>query len=217
MKRIILSIIVAGIWAFCFCPSLAQAEPITIAIEAKVDSVEDRDGYLEGKINPGDIITGTYTYDSSTPDTNPSPYIGDYEHFAPPAGIFLTVGGFEFRTDPMNVNFLVEVGNAGGPYYRDNYLIRSYKNLPLYDDVPINHIMWQLDDKSGTAISSDALPLTAPVLHDWPDSFTGLKIEGGDIKNSLRITADVTSAIPEPATVMLLTLGGLIVRRRTKR
>mgnify|MGYP001099493399 CR=1 FL=1 len=126
MKRIILSIIVAGIGGLCFCASPAQAEPITIAIEAVVDRVDDPSSYLGGKIKTGDIIAGTYTYDSSTLDSNPSPSVGDYQHFDPPAGIFLSVGGFDFQTDPANVYFLIEVANDHpwfDPYInKDNYL-----------------------------------------------------------------------------------------------
>ena len=50
-------------------PTGAQAALVTIQIEAVVDSVDDLFGYLEGNITPGDIITGSYTYDLSTPDT----------------------------------------------------------------------------------------------------------------------------------------------------
>ena len=191
MKYVIISIIV--VCGLSFCAPEAEATLITIEIEAVVDSVEDLGdgaGYLEGNIEVGDIITGSYTYESTMPDSDPSsPSIGRYEHHTPPCGIFLSVGGFEFRTDPANVDFLVEVAN-NHPWFdpdinRDNYLLRSYNNLPLYNGVPINHIMWQLDDYSGNAISSDTLPVTAPVLEDWPDSFTGLRITGGDIKDSL--------------------------------
>jgi hypothetical protein len=60
------------------------AYPVTIYIEAVVDSVGDSGNYLEGKISPGDIITGYYTYESTTPDSNPSVSLGRYEHHTPP-------------------------------------------------------------------------------------------------------------------------------------
>ena len=37
--------------------------------------MDDPDSYLEGKMKPGDIMAGTYTYDSTTPDTNPSAWV----------------------------------------------------------------------------------------------------------------------------------------------
>ncbi len=211
MKR---TIVLIGM-AVVFCSPPVKAELITIKIEGVVDYVGDPYNYLEGKIIPGDIITGSYTYDSTTHDSNPSPYIGMYEHYTSPYGIKLSIGEFVFQSDPDNVDFLVSVGNAGGTYDRDNYLIRSHNNLPSYDNILINDIMWQLDDKSGTAVSSDALPVTAPVLEDWPDSFTGLRITAGDIKDSLRITSNVTSAIPEPCTILLFGVAALFLRKRS--
>jgi hypothetical protein len=56
-----------------FSAGPARAALITIEITAEIDSVSDPYGHLEGNINVGDIITGTYTYESTTPDTNPSP------------------------------------------------------------------------------------------------------------------------------------------------
>ena len=212
MKRIILSIIVAGIGGLCFCASPAQAEPITIAIEAKVDSVEDRDGYLGGKIKPGDIITGTYTYDSSTPDSSPSdPIQGNYWHYAPPAGISLTVGGFDFRTDPSSVEFCILIRNNNMSGY-DIYGIDSRNNVPLSNGTLVGYILWQLNDPTAGALASDGLPTTPPSLEQWQANVFRL---GAD--RAYLVDAHVTSAIPEPATVMLLTLGGLLLRFRTKR
>ena len=213
MKTKVVSIMAACFSIISFCAKPAEATLMTIAIEAVVDDVQDPDNYLNGRIQIGDVITGTYTYDTDTPDSNPSIYIGMYEHHTSPYGIKLTIGDFVFQSDPGNIDFLVSVGNAGGPYERDNYLIRSYNNLGLYDDVPIpiNHIMWQLDDESASAVSSDALPVTPPMLDDWESVF-GLRISADRMWG---IDATVTSVelIPEPATLLLLSFGGTILAR----
>ena len=113
-----------------------QAEDITIGLTAEVRLVDDPHGMLSGHVNVGDSLTGMYTYDSCTPDSNPDVTVGDYQHSNAPYGIFLTVGGLDFQTDPTNVDFLVEILNRA----RDNYLLRSYNNLPAdrrvhFDDV----------------------------------------------------------------------------------
>ena len=194
------------------------AEIVEISLVAETRYVDDSAGLLEGRIQVGDLITGSYVYDSATPDSKPSSAtVGDYWHYGAPYGIFLSVGGFDFRTDPDNVMFLLEICNDHGGLYRDNYLLRSYNNLPLYEDVPVSEIHWQLDDSSGTALSSDALPVIPPLLSDW-ESVYGLSMGGS---RTYTVRADVISVevVPEPATLLLLALGGaaIIVERRASR
>ena len=123
------------------------------------------------------------------------------------------MGGFTFQTDPDNVDFLITILNNhnGG----DMYCLLNYNNLPLSNGVYVENIAWQLDDYSGTALSSDALPVTPPVLANWPDTLAHLNITFG-YKGSSYIRAEVTSAVPEPATVLLLALGSLLLTRRRR-
>jgi hypothetical protein len=58
---------------------LSFAEPIAMEFTAEVSQVYDFDNVLGGAISVGDTMTGTYTYDSATPDSSSSPgvsYIG---------------------------------------------------------------------------------------------------------------------------------------------
>lgn len=207
MKRGII-LITAVICGLAFCVPRAEGTPITIEIEGSVEYVHDPAGHLEGKIKPGDTIIGTYTYDLLTPDSEPSAYAGLYEHHSPPAGISLNVGNFNFTTDPDNVDFVVAILNDYPPALKDQFWIRSYNNLPLPNGAVVDGISWQLDDPTGTAISGTALPTGPPVLNQW-ESIFGLEIH---IQKSL-VRAHVTSAIPEPATLLLLGLGTLLLRK----
>ncbi len=201
----------------------ANATLITIEIEAVVQEVQDLGdgaGYLEGNIKVDDIITGTYTYDSSILDSSPSDAIhGNYWHYGPACGISLSVGGFEFRTDPASVYFLVEIINdgsiAGGGGVYDSYGSISYNNLPLSNGTVVDEISWLLIDGSGTALSSDALPTTAPVLDNWQSS-RQMYLKGESREGLYTIRARVTSTIPEPATLSLLIFGSLLLRRKSR-
>ena len=94
----------------------------------------------------------------------------------------------------------------------DNYGFISKRNVPLANGVVVDSIHWVLEDPAGTSLSTATLGTSPPVLDDW--SFNRLMIHGPDRGPSFGITAHVTSAIPEPATILLLGLGGLLLRKR---
>ena len=185
-------------------PPGAQATLITIDIEAVVDSVSDEGDYLEGNIEAGDIITGFYTYDSSVTRLPGERYQFD----SAPCGVFLSAGGFDFETDPSNVYLEMGIGNDLS--WGDTYFFISFSNLPLSNGTVVDGISWSLKDPSGTALSSDALPTTAPILDQWGDNRLRLHGERGQYI----VDAHVTSAIPEPATIILISIGGLLLRKQ---
>ena len=143
--------------------------------------------------------------------------IGDYWHNERPYGIFLNGGGFEFSTDQNNTNFLIEIENNQVSSIEDCYGISSYNNLNLNNGISISGIHWQLNDPSGLAINSVSLTDSPPVLTDWPLN-RYLTIDVGVCQS--RIACEVTSVylIPEPISLFLLSLGGVLtVRKRSKR
>ncbi len=157
---------------------VSVAETTTINLIAGVAEVDDPFNLLGGKIKVGDVITGSYTYDTSTPDTNPLVQVGDYQHYASPNGVRINAGPWIFETNPNNVNFLIELVNDY--YARDNYLFRSYNNIatpPLPGNAIINMLAWQLDDPTATALTSVALQPFPPVLQNWQSIF-GLQVMG---------------------------------------
>ncbi len=171
------------------CAGQLQADIVEIGITAEVIGIDDFGDLLEGKINVGDIITGSYIYDSDTPDLCPSTSGGCYRHYDSPYGIYLSAGEFVFRTDPNNVYFRIGIGDC--TYGSDSYFIISYNNLTLSNGVEVGSIYWQLNDYSCNALSSDALPTTPPVLEDWGD-VSQLSITCG-YKGTIRIAAEVIS------------------------
>lgn len=173
----------------------ARAEPVCVNIRAEVEFVDDPTDILGGAIGDGDIITGTYVYESTTPDSNSSPTVGDYWHTDAPYGVTLNAGGLTFRTDPNDVNFLVEIVNDHGVPASDNYLFRSYTNIFDVGSNSENHISWQLDDPTLGALGSEALPGVPPVLPRWQSIF-GLEIESWDYyTGGFLVRSHVTKAI----------------------
>lgn len=209
MKREIITIIICWL-SFWALP--AHAELITIQITGQVDSIYDPYGYFKGKIKVGDLVEGTYVYQSSTPDSDLSdPIKGTYYHYIPPAGISLSAGSVQFASDPFNLAFEVFTRNnidSGD----DIYGFISHRNLSLSGNVYVETISWQLNDSTGTAFSTDALPLTAPVLENW--DWNSLHI---DTLRAFGISGHVTAAtvIPEPGTFLIIGFGALILKHKT--
>lgn len=168
--------------ASCMDLDHAASEGVTMQLTATVETVDDRAGLLPGDIQPGDTITGTYTYDPTIEDSNSAETVGDYRHNSPPYGIFLEIQGHEFKTDLSNVDFLMELVNDHGTSPKDNYLLRSYNNAQLSPDVSVEHISWQLDDSGADALTSTELTTEPPVLSDWTSTF-GISISGYQTDN----------------------------------
>lgn len=210
--------VLATILLCCVCLP-ARADLITIRIEATVNYVSDYCNLLEGKVSVGSIITGTYTYDTSTPDTNPSSQVSEYWYYSSPCGINWNVGGIIFNTDPTNTKFVVGIANDYIDHPGDGYWISSSNNSSLDNGVQVDSIAWQLDNYSGTALSSTALPITAPILSDWDNNI--IRINGGVggipscYEKTFNINAQVFSAvlIPEPMSILFFSFALLALRK----
>jgi hypothetical protein len=213
-------ILITASWVviLSFCPSLAEANLIPIALTGEITHVGDINN-LEGRISVGDMITGVYIYDSSTPDSDPAKYAGLYKYNTAPYGVMLTVGGFVFMTDPRNVDFVLTIGNdlpLAGPT-EDRYGFTSISNLPLSNGVSVDRISLSIVGPYGRTLSSDELPTSAPILTDWWISYDSINIRGyGDTPFVLYTRLTSVALIPEPATFVLLGLAGLtLLRKRT--
>ena len=90
---------------------LVKTDPVTVELIAEVRTIFDAGAFLGGNINVGDLVVGTYTYDSTVPDSESSTIIGSFNHSNTPFGISLKVEGEKFRTDPDNVVFQVQINN----------------------------------------------------------------------------------------------------------
>ena len=89
-------------------PNSTDSKDVKISFTGTVTQVDDRSNLLYGNVKVGTPITGEYTYRLPTKDTNTDQTVGDYPHDKKAFGITVNVGGFVFKTDPKNVNFLVE-------------------------------------------------------------------------------------------------------------
>jgi hypothetical protein len=173
-------------------PSSAAAKPrgVTISLTAVVDIVDNPNGLTLGDIAPGDVITGSYTYNPKTKDINPLHEFGAYPHNQSPYGIQLNMGSFSVQTDPANVDFQIAIANnLNGS---DSYSVVSFNNIGTEPGPGAGIISWGLTDPTQTALSNAALKEEAPRLSSWQSS--QLEVEGRD-DAFYRIRSHVTHAV----------------------
>lgn len=162
MKRFYLLLLLCGA---CFVPTLnAQAELASFEISATINEIWDNSNALEGGVQIGDVISGTYTVDLATPDNDPSVDFAYYPH-APVAdiGFKLQINGNQFNSDPTAAGFNYDVGIVNSGF--DHYHAGSWGGgQPLANGASVDDIMLDLFEPTGTALDSTALLPTPPEL-----------------------------------------------------
>ena len=141
----------------------------------------------------------------------------------------VTLGNYLEQTDPGHVHFFINVGD-GTP---DVYFVRSEgtdfgRNLAFRNGVrdpaiDPNFMIVALQDDSGMAISSNALPTVPPVPSDWPVHEFLINYKGDLVISGVLDTLTLAPApsVPEPGplTVLVGALAGFgwAYRRRLLR
>ncbi len=161
--------------AFIAMPALffstSIAEPITFVFEGQVETVFDGLGALDGQVQPGTKFTGSYTFDSETPNTAEpidEGQLGLYEHDQPPAGVRIVVGSFAFESVASDIDFDIHVANDFGFAGTDEYGFISHNNEmhPPPPAPPLGRLdlHWLAQNFEGQPFTSAELPLTPPDL-----------------------------------------------------
>jgi hypothetical protein len=162
-----------GTFGECSCnvePDAAvETNTRTFHFTGHLTLVDDQAGATAYQVN--DTFSGSYTYDLLATDSNTDDTVGDYNFSMAGDGLTVTLDGDTFQTDPSAIDggFYIEVVNRDASS-GDGYLVDT-RHVSESVDWVCGIIRWQLDDADGTALSSDALPDTAPNLADYTQPF----------------------------------------------
>ncbi|MBN1256870.1 MAG: PEP-CTERM sorting domain-containing protein [Planctomycetes bacterium] len=230
----IIGMIFLAVMSCLALPNLTEAEIITVEVTGMVESIDYSGGLaFDNSITNGTSISGSYTYDTAAPDQDSNADDGKYEMI----NAYVEIGNYTFLHKPdstQGLNFYTdrdsdryqvwsEDAEFTGTFYRDGTPLAfddyTWEQANLYPTL----LQGTYDD----FVTDDTLPQTVAWtdLEIWKRRYFGLQfrieepIEDGYIWYQMAVHGNLTSMtiIPEPATVLLSGLGGLVLLGKHKK
>jgi len=176
-----------------------QAAQLTFEFSGYIDSIVDPDNVLDGIAQVGHTFSGTYTFDSTTPDLMLDPSVGSYGPPGPEVNIMIDALIVLIEAD----NSRITVVNNGS---YDSYSVARVGQFQV-DTVRILELGLHLEDDDATVFNDDSLPLTPPDLSEFEDRLFTVQGEALGGSNDFFIHGEVTKFVPEPGAVLLFLSG----------
>ncbi len=182
-----------------FVPLRASAAPITFFLTGAVTQTNfDPGDPFGGTVVFGSPVGGALTFDGASVDRIPGPQQGSFVSLGPPFGVHLLIGGV-----PLDLGDFIAINTLHGG--ASQYGVLACSDGPVCRDLVFSVL---LNDPTGRAMTSDALPLTPPDLRQFEPAtfrlsgtFAGSQIE---IEGSAATLSEASGvAAPEPGTVGL--------------
>jgi hypothetical protein len=190
-------------------PEIAQAVGVKFAFTGVVAEV---DAALAAEFSPGESLVGSYTFESTTPDSSPGdPVVGRYAN----AIIQFTAtfdGDYTVTLGSDN-----EISIANGPPGNDVYQVfLTNPTAPPVGGLSLGALFFGLADRSSTGLGSKSLPLTPPSLPAFElDSSGAIYLSRPNQSVRFRLTS--LTLVPEPSCCALAFLGLLGIGLDRKR
>lgn len=184
------ALFVSGLLLSALACAPAMAEVVRVKITARVSSVSDPIGQLNGKVVLGQRLSGTYVYNTNTPNMYPNPDYGMYQPYANEARVRLAAGGWVFESNQPTQGIIIEINaQTPGSGYFDFW---SQDNKPLSNGVGVVgiHVNYQ---GTGSVTQSAALPAVAPTLSDYYVKEVGIYGDSSS-GSGFQLTAQIESA-----------------------
>lgn len=198
--RVGLGIILWGLLSGGLLANPAEADLVAFTFNF-TGAVSHVDTGLFPTFNTSQTLTGSYTFNSLTPDSNPSSNIGRYNGTI--QALTVNLGSYTATLGNSGSNF-IEIRNLPSS---DGYEVRAPLTGPLVNGFSPLRFQIELIDPSASVFSNDLLPTTPPDLSSIATSRFRLIFEDGN--GNARVLGSLTSltAVPLPAAVILFGAG----------
>jgi hypothetical protein len=194
------ALFVSGLLLTALACAPAMAETVRVRVTARVTQIYDPGTMLHGKIVVGSRLSGTYVYNTNTPNSSDEPeQYGRYLPYANEARMRFASGGVVFEsnqpTQGINIMVVPEHSFGSGMFEMTS---SDNKRLPSYAEV--NEITLRFQG-SGNMTQAVALPAIVPTLTDYQ---TKEVIISSHMGQTFTVHADIESAeavIPDAVEV----------------
>ena len=160
------ALLLGGLLLSAFVAVPAVAETVRVRVTARVSNLYDPGGLLAGKVALGQRVTGTYVYNTNTPNTSPFPDVsGEYRPYANEARMRFAMGSLVFESQQPTQGITISIGSQakGGS---GHFIMASTDNKPTADGSFVNYIRMDLHGM-GNVTESSSLPTVAPIFRTY--------------------------------------------------
>ena len=176
----------------------AMAAPVIFNFTGAVSDVH---ASLFPTFNTSQTLTGSYTFNDATPDSNPSPGIGRYNGTI--QALTVTLGSYTATLGNSGSNF-IEIRNQVSS---DRYEVRAPLTGPIVNGFSPLRFRIELIDPSATVFNNTNLPTTAPSLSSFAASRFRIIFEDGNGNARVRGALTSLTVVPLPTAVVLFGAG----------
>lgn len=176
-----------------------SAGNITFRLSGVIDEVNNANGLLDSSVQVGNPFSGSYTFNSTAPDSNPSSSSGDYDFHGDPFGIALSFGNYAFQSNDVYITVTPIDVNFGGSAYR---VEATGELLNTRDPSDQASVYLELSDPSQDLFSSNALLLTPPNLGLFENRRLAVNNSYFSISDNFYGTINSFTPVPEPSSML---------------
>jgi len=194
--------------AVLVAPVATMAASITFNFTGVVTAV---DSLLASEFSVSESVVGSYTFESTTPDSDPDPTQGIYDNAV--TAFTATFGGDYTVTQGSDNDISVLDGLPGNDAYS---VFLANPTAPTVAGLNVVALFLGLIDTDSTVFTSDALPLLPPSFSEFEDFTSGTIFLDDPNNRSVNFQLTSLTIIPEPSTFVLATLGLLGMGYRWK-